>query len=491
MQKRKYTGEKKVKYGLKRTPMGLASVAIATLLMVGQVQDVQAQESVATAEETVETSTEQETTTSADTVELSVSESKETTGEAETENVETETEETKKGETKKEVGNDPHLQIKDITEDETFGEESYAQVDYLTEKIGNRTVGTEGEKEAHQYITGYLKGLGYEVQKQSFKFTAGRKDNKKEYQSSNIITLKKGQSPKELIIGAHYDSVPVKGNTGADDNASGVALALETAKRIVNQTVPYTVRFIFFGAEEMGLQGSKAYTEKMTKEEIANTIGMVNIDSIIAGDMNYMYSGQGGEGWLRDQAFDIASALGIKDMQTNTGEYSEIPYGETGDWSDHAPFNQLGIPVVYLESSNWSLTADEKGNPIQVKPGTVSAEGYIQTAKHGRVYHTENDNLPWMQAEFPGRAQKSLKNFASILYNLVMNITPPGEKVAKTPQVNPSTEQTVAKVDTQHVAASKENELPATGMAASGLLFSGAALSVLTGLGLVTKKEEE
>ncbi len=63
-----------------------------------------------------------------------------------------------------------------------------------------------------------------------------------------------GRSPKEIIIGAHYDSADE--GTGADDNASGVAVMLETAELVANLQTPYTIRFIAFGSEENGLDGS-------------------------------------------------------------------------------------------------------------------------------------------------------------------------------------------------------------------------------------------
>ena len=55
--------------------------------------------------------------------------------------------------------------------------------------------------------------------------------------------LKRGNIDREIVIGAHYDSVDTN---GADDNASGVGLVLETANRIIDVETNYSVRFILF-----------------------------------------------------------------------------------------------------------------------------------------------------------------------------------------------------------------------------------------------------
>lgn len=70
----------------------------------------------------------------------------------------------------------------------------------------------------------------------------------------------------------------------------------------------------------------------MTKEAQANTLVMVNLDSLIAGDNAYVYSGDGEGRNIRDWLLDWA-------------ENEEVPLQiQTGDWSDHAPFKHVGIP---------------------------------------------------------------------------------------------------------------------------------------------------
>jgi Zn-dependent M28 family amino/carboxypeptidase len=66
---------------------------------------------------------------------------------------------------------------------------------------------------------------------------------------------KDGQAP--LLIGAHYDTVV--GSPGADDNASALAVLLESAYRLKDMLVARPVWFVAFCLEEQDLLGSRAF----------------------------------------------------------------------------------------------------------------------------------------------------------------------------------------------------------------------------------------
>lgn len=277
------------------------------------------------------------------------------------------------------------------------GETAYNQVKYLSEHIGSRVAGTATEKTASQYLANQLKSLGLQPTIQNFTYT--RKDIT--YQSQNVIATKKGKSKKELIIGAHYDSVSV--GKGADDNGSSIGVVLETIQALAKKKTPYTLKIVFFGSEEAGLQGSKYYVSQMSEAEKKNTVAMINLDSLIAGDYMYVYGDQGEQGKLRDLALKIAKKRKIP-MTTNPGLNPDYPAGTTGDWSDHAPFKAAGIPYAYFEATNWEIG---------------DLDGYTQTVKHGEIWHTENDNLTFLEKEFPGRVKEHLKGFTIVLTELI------------------------------------------------------------------------
>jgi len=98
--------------------------------------------------------------------------------------------------------------------------------------------------------------------------------------SQNIVLTIPGQSQRTIVVGAHYDSPP---DPGTSDNASGVGLLMESAKRMLEYDNYYTIRYVFFGAEETGLIGAAWNLHLMTEAERDNVVMMVNADVLIEG----------------------------------------------------------------------------------------------------------------------------------------------------------------------------------------------------------------
>ena len=84
----------------------------------------------------------------------------------------------------------------------------------------------------------------------------------KKYGSANIIGKvgNNGSSLKEILITAHFDTYR-KNNPGASDNASGVSVVLELARyfKKIEDKLNCIVKFVCFGAEEIGIMGSRNY----------------------------------------------------------------------------------------------------------------------------------------------------------------------------------------------------------------------------------------
>jgi len=86
-------------------------------------------------------------------------------------------------------------------------------------------------------------------------------------QSGNVIAEVPGRDPRApiLLVGGHLDSWDQ--GTGAIDDASGVAIVTAAAKHIMDAGRPQrTIRVVWFGAEEPGGLGGKAYAEAHGKE---------------------------------------------------------------------------------------------------------------------------------------------------------------------------------------------------------------------------------
>ncbi len=277
------------------------------------------------------------------------------------------------------------------------GAMAYEHMKYLAYEIGPRVAGTGNERKAEQYVKSQFERMGFTTEVQEFNYTRGGAT----ISSSNVIAYKPGKSSKQVIVGAHYDSVSA--GRGVDDNASGVGVMLEVAEVLKKINTPYSIVFIAFGAEEQGLRGSNYYTSQMTEDEIENTVGMINLDSLAVGDQMYVYGSPGEDGFIRDQALKIVEKKKLN-IDTNPGLNPDYPAGTTGDWSDHAPFKRAGIPIGYLESTNWKIG---------------DLDGYTQTVKHGGVWHTKNDTIEFIEQEFPGRIQEHLSSFSVLLTDLL------------------------------------------------------------------------
>jgi alkaline phosphatase isozyme conversion protein len=283
---------------------------------------------------------------------------------------------------------------------------SMAHMGYLSDRIGPRVAGSEAESAALNYVRAQFLALGYQPEVRPFAIPAGDPV----LGSANVVALLQGQSAREIIVGAHYDSV-VRGR-GYIDNGSGVGLMLAIAERLQGTSPPFTIRFIAFGAEEIGFVGSRYYAAKMSGAEIANTIGMLNLDTVVGGDMIYAYGGADGQGWMRDQALAIAAKLRI-DLKTNPGLNPAYPKGTTGDWSDHAPFRALGIDYLYFEATNWDI-------------GDLS--GWLETERFGAILHTEMDDPAFFDREYPGRVESQLRAFALVFEEFLLTMDPPASK---------------------------------------------------------------
>jgi aminopeptidase YwaD len=168
-----------------------------------------------------------------------------------------------------------------------------------------------------------------------------------------------------VIIGAHYDSVSA--GPGANDNASGTATMLELARVVAARQYPFTVRFVGFDAEEIGLIGSARYVSQLDQATREATLAMINLDMVGVGDRLAF----GGDGVLIEPALRAAAGLG-----TNAGRMR----GGAGSSSDHASFQAAGIPSLFVyrgEDPNYHSAGDQAR---QVSPDHLATAGNVVLA---------------------------------------------------------------------------------------------------------------
>jgi hypothetical protein len=94
----------------------------------------------------------------------------------------------------------------------------------------------------------------------------------------NAMCLLKGQTDQVIIVGAHFDSIsPAE---GIIDNWSGASLLASLYQGLKSQPRQHSFLFIAFTDEEQGLVGSAYYVDHMTRDEVAKTSAMVNLDTL-------------------------------------------------------------------------------------------------------------------------------------------------------------------------------------------------------------------
>lgn len=194
----------------------------------------------------------------------------------------------------------------------------------------------------------------------------------------NIIAQTKTGSPSDVVMaGAHLDSVPA--GPGINDDGSGVAAVLETAVQLGSSPrVHNAVRFGFWGAEELGLIGSRNYVESLNLEGLKNIALYLNFDMLASPNPGYfVYDG--------DQSLPLEARGRPIVPEGSAGiERTLVAYLQLADKtgqdtafdgrSDYEAFTLAGIPAGGLTSGAevkkseeqaklWGGTADEPFDP--------------------------------------------------------------------------------------------------------------------------------
>ena len=224
-----------------------------------------------------------------------------------------------------------------------------------------RFMGSDSNWAAVAYLEERLTSFGYDTVRDTFDLELDRRFFGKDWFLStvqtNVLATKVGRlhPDRKIVVGGHYDSISLDREQaeqdvapGADDNASGVAAIVEIARLLKDQNLDLTIEFAFWGAEEIGLNGSTDYARR------ARTRGdqielMMQIDAI------------GWPGSIHPDAFSIDTtsphveiAQTIADaarvystLRTENGSGSDLRVTSRGcRCSDHQPFLDQGFPAI-------------------------------------------------------------------------------------------------------------------------------------------------
>jgi Zn-dependent M28 family amino/carboxypeptidase len=202
--------------------------------------------------------------------------------------------------------------------------------------------------------------------------------NTETFQARNVIAQTKTGSTSDVVMaGAHLDSVPE--GPGINDNGSGVAAVLETAVRLGSSPhVHNAVRFGFWGAEELGLIGSRKYIQSLDVEALKDIALYLNFDMLASPNPGY-FTYDGDLSMPPDQRGEPVVPEGSAGIERALVAYLKLAGKTAQDTafdgrSDYDGFTVAGIPSGGLfsgaeakksqeQAKLWGGTADEPFDP--------------------------------------------------------------------------------------------------------------------------------
>ena len=182
-----------------------------------------------------------------------------------------------------------------------------------------------------------------------------------ESESRNVCVTLRGTDLADEIVsfGAHYDSVLF--STGAYDNMSGSVIIMELLRYFVANPPRRTLKFNWFGSEEQGLLGSKAYVAAHEAELEKHRL-MVNVDMAgpVLGSEHIFIMG------------DAPMKSYVEGMMNELG--AAVVYHEDVYSSDGTPFSDKGIPAINFTRVNANGTGFIHDRRDALANGFLSAD---------------------------------------------------------------------------------------------------------------------
>jgi len=223
------------------------------------------------------------------------------------------------------------------------------------------------------------------------------------YFSQNVVLTVPGQSSQVIVVGAHYDTVLYP---GASDNASGTALLLESAQRMRYIDNYYTIVYVFFGAEEVGLLGAYHFVNLLSEEELNNILFMVNADVLFEGP--YFIFGGG-----------YCSAPGTGTWHSGAARSNDI----TRQWEDIAYDVNASYGLGLLHDQNAIfLSSDQR---VFLDAGVTVMMLYGADFTHYgreffRVLHSYRDCYHYIMERWPNKIFDAMHTFSIFLERVLL-----------------------------------------------------------------------
>jgi hypothetical protein len=215
-----------------------------------------------------------------------------------------------------------------------------------------------GVRDACAWVADQFRKIpGCEVELMEYVLPAGRRIPE-DTPCVQVVATLPGETDDWVLVGGHLDSLNLAGPAatarapGANDDASGVALALECARLLSGKKYRNTLVFVAFTGEEQGLHGSRALAQR-EKEKGRKIVAVLNNDTVGASEN---LSGQSDKSRVRVFS-DSAAETGSRELARYVEWLAREAAGEFGvklvfrsdrfgRGGDHTPFAEAGYPAV-------------------------------------------------------------------------------------------------------------------------------------------------
>lgn len=213
--------------------------------------------------------------------------------------------------------------------------------------FGVKETGTNAQSNALQWLVSKYQSWGYTSIEQQAVNVFGQT-------SYNLIVTKTGTLYPDqfIIIDGHYDTI---NGVGANDNGSGTAVLLEVARILKDVPTEYSIKFIHFAGEELGLIGSYQYVEDIAVPQNLDIKLVLNIDQVggVGSQINDTITCEfdsDSPNSNNNASAQVTNQLTIlMELYSNLFTQTSFAYG-----SDYVPFQEAGYVITGLYESNES-----------------------------------------------------------------------------------------------------------------------------------------
>lgn len=252
-----------------------------------------------------------------------------------------------------------------------------------SDELEGRMSGKKGNALAAEYIKKEFEKYGLKTTFHKFKINKtnpGPKNEKGDDYTQNVYAWIDGRDLKDqiVVLGAHFDHIgygpkysrsnKIAIHNGADDNASGTVAVLEVAKAMSKLKPNRTIVFQLYSGEEMGLLGSRFYCENplfpQESPDIKKHVAMINLDMI--GHLEKSPT------LVKDYVFNLKEEV----KQLSAKYPFALKIIASGGGSDHVPFNNKGIPNIFIHTGS-----HEYYHTPEDDTSTVNIKGIVEISK--------------------------------------------------------------------------------------------------------------